>query len=68
MCFVKVVNELFPKGMDLAENSPYAETIRKRKKKRIRTSDSQRKQSGFRLTSSDIRQAFIDLGNPVSFV
>jgi hypothetical protein len=65
--FVKVVNELFPKGMDLVENSPYAETIHKRKPKKSHASDSRGKPGGFGLKSSDIRQAIIDLGNPVSF-
>jgi len=58
---------MFPKGIDLTENSPYVDIIHKRKPKKNKSPMADTKPNNVQLKFADIKEAIIDLGNPVSF-
>ena len=61
------MSEMFPKGMALVESSPYADVIHKQKPKKTRDKSPKSSEKKPKFTAS-IKEAIVELGNPVSFI
>ena len=62
-----MLQQTFPKGVALVENSPYNDIVRKKKKKKEKK-DTKVKADSLQLKMKDIiKDAITAVGNPVSF-